>query len=358
MTVFDHPEYEGHEEVAFFADAATGLRAIVAVHSTVAGPSGGGLRFYPYVNDADAVTDVLRLSKAMTWKMALAGLPFGGGKSVIVGEPARDKTEALLEAYGRAVDTLGGRYICGEDVGTTPDDMAVIHRATEHVGGRPDTTGDTSPTTGYGLAVAAEAAVRRALGRELDGATVAIQGAGNVGKWMAKYLAEKGAKLVVADLRQDAARALAEQHGGTVVAPGAILAAEADVLAPCAMGGVLDDASIPRIKAKVVCGGANNQLAEPRHARALHERGILFVPDYVANAGGAIGATAHFLGRSKDEVQERLDAIAETVARVIDLAERDGVPAEEAAQALARAAIEEKRAGRAAPEDTAVEAVG
>ncbi|MDJ0948701.1 MAG: Glu/Leu/Phe/Val dehydrogenase [Alphaproteobacteria bacterium] len=348
MSVFDHPEFEDHEQVVFVHDRDAGLTAIIAVHDSTLGPAGGGVRFHPYTSSDDALTDVLRLSKAMTWKMALADLPFGGGKSVILGDPTRDKTAALFEAFGRAMDLLGGRYICGEDVGTTPEDMAVIHRRTRHVAGRPDTTGDTSPATGHGVFQAIRAAVARKLGRDsLAGVRVAVQGAGNVGRYLCRHLAEAGAEILVADVNPAAVAAVVSDFGARAVPAEGIVTAEADVLAPCALGGVINDDTIDEIRAEIVCGGANNQLAEARHGQALHDRGILFVPDYVSNCGGAISGTSYFLGRDGAEVTRRLDAIYDTCLRLFEIAEREGLTTDEAALRLARRKIAEKRGGTA-----------
>jgi len=349
MSVFEHGAHHDHERVVFASDRDSGLRAIVAIHDSTLGPAGGGLRFYPYASSADALNDVLRLSQAMTWKMALAGLPFGGAKSVIVGDPRTDKTEARLLAYGRLVDSLDGGYICGPDVGTTPQDMAVISRATRSVAGLPETTGDTSPDTGVGVVHAIRAAVRRRLGRDdLAGLRVAVQGVGAVGYHTCKHLAAAGAQLAVADTDKAAVDRVVAEFGAEAVPADAILAYETDVLAPCALGGILNDDTIPAIQAAVVCGGANNQLAEPRHGRALADRGILFVPDYVANAGGAIAATSVFLKRSRAEVDRVVAAIAETCDRLFAVAERDGVDTDTAATRLAQEIVAAKRAGKAA----------
>lgn len=336
MGVFEHAEYRGHEHVAFVGDEASGLRGIIELHSTVLGPAGGGIRFYPYASSDDALGDVLRLSRAMTLKMALAGIPFGGGKAVIIGDPGRDKTEALLEAFGRAMDALEGRFVCGEDVGTTPEDMAVIHRMTPHVAGRPDTTGDTSPTTGEGVYHAIRAAVAHRWGRDdLAGLKIAVQGVGNVGSILCGHLAAHGAELFVADVNRDVVAGIAERFGATPVSTDEILGLEVDVLAPCALGGVLNDRTIPALKAMVVCGGANNQLAEDRHADALASRGILFVPDFLANAGGAISGTSPFLGRDAATVAAQVAAIHDTCASVLDLAETEKITPNAAAEMLA-----------------------
>ena len=349
MGIFEHPAFDDHERVHMVRDRESGLAAIIAIHDTTLGPAGGGVRFHPYADPDAAIGDALRLSRAMTWKMALADLPFGGGKSVIIGDPANDKSEALLEAYGRAVEELAGRYICGPDLGTTPADMAVVGRVTRHVAGGSGAASDTAPETGRGLYQAMRAAVRRRLGRtDLRGLRVAVQGAGNVGRHLCSHLAEAGARIFIADVDAGAVARAVAAFGAEPVAPERILETEADVLAPCALGGVINDDTVDRIKAPVVCGGANNQLADPRHGRALHRRGILFVPDYVANAGGAISATRVLLGRDEAEVSRRVEAIYDTCMRVFDLAERDSVPPDEAALRRAREIVRSKRSVAAA----------
>lgn len=343
MSVFEHEEYAGHEFVGFFSDQAVGLRAIITIHSTILGPSAGGTRFYPYQNSAEALYDVLRLSKAMTYKFAVAGIPLGGGKSVIIGNPKVDKTEVLLEAFGRAVDRLGGRYICAEDVGMTPNDVAIIHRQTEYVAGLPGKSGDTSPPTGYGVFQAIRAGVKKRLGvGDLNGVAVAVQGVGNVGWHLCKHLKEAGARIFAADIDKDAVRRVVDQLGAEAVSVHNILFLDVDVLAPCALGAVLNDDTIPKIQAKIICGGANNQLAKPRHGKALGDRDILYVPDYVANAGGAISGSREITGASEAEAIQRITAIYHTCNRVFDLAERDGIPTNEAADRLAEEMIKSK----------------
>jgi leucine dehydrogenase len=341
MPVFENRAFDQHEWVSFVEDRATGLHAIIAIHSTALGPAGGGIRMYPYSDSDHALYDVLRLSRAMTCKSALAGLPVGGGKSVIIGDPRKDKSEPLLEAFGRAVEALAGRYVCAEDVGTTPEDMEVIHRSTRFVVGLPGGSGDTSPLTGYGVFHAIRAAARHRLGRDdLSGLSVAIQGAGNVGRYLMQHLNEAGAQIRVADLDEEATRRAAADFGAEIVSPDVVLSLEADVLAPCAMGAVLDDESVPNIRAKIVCGGANNQLADDRHGEQLAERGILYVPDYVANAGGVLSGASEFLGMEEEELRGRVEGIYDSCNRVFERAERDGVAPSVAAERLAREVIE------------------
>ncbi len=347
MTVFGADDFDDHEQVVFASDPAAGLRAIIAIHDTTLGPSGGGCRMYPYASEADALRDALRLSRAMTYKFALADLGYGGAKGVIIGDPARDKSEALFRAFGRAVDNLGGRYTTGEDVGTTLDDMAVIRKETRHVAGIRDGSGDTSPPTAHGVLQGIRAAVRHRLGRDgLAGVRVAVQGLGNVGMRLCRDLAGDGASLFVTDIRAEAVSRAVEELGATAVLGDAIFDLEVDVFAPCALGGVLDDATVPRLKAAVVAGCANNQLADDRHGAMLAERGILYAPDYVINAGGAINACAGGKGYDREAVYRRIDAIADTLAGIFARADREGAATVEIANRMAAERIGRKREER------------
>lgn len=342
MSVFDHDAFDDHEEVHFFRDAASGLRAIIAVHQRVNGVAGGGVRMWPYESEAAALTDALRLSQAMSYKMALAGLPLGGGKSVILGDARRDKSAALFHAFGRAVESLGGSYICGEDVGTTPADMALIHQVTDHVVGLEGASGDTSPATGAGVFQGLRAAVKHKLGREdLAGLTVAVQGAGNVGRHLAGHLKAAGCRILVADVNPDAVRRAVAEFDATSVPADEIITADADVLAPCALGAVLNQETIPNIKAGIVCGGANNQLGGPRDGVALAGRGILYAPDYVVNAGGVMSATREKVADRVDpaEIRHLTDGIYDTCLRIFARAEAEGLAASEAADREARAIL-------------------
>lgn len=328
MSLFDHPEFSRHEQVIYGYDAASGLKAIIAIHNTRRGPALGGLRIYPYASEAQALTDVLRLSRGMTYKSAMADLPLGGGKAVIIADPRRDKTPALLEAMGRLIDSLGGRYITAEDSGSDEADMQVIARATGHVTGlrRDDRgSGDPSPFTAWGLFNALRCAVRHRLERDdLEGLRVAIQGVGSVGSHLAQHLHDAGAELILADVDSQAVNALARRLGATVMSPTAIFDAEADVFSPCAMGAVLDDRVCRRLRAKVVVGAANNQLANPAMARLLMERGILYAPDYVANAGGVIEVGwQRREDYSRDRVMAHIAAIEKTLEAIFDRARRE-----------------------------------
>jgi leucine dehydrogenase len=339
MDVFTSPAYDEHEQVVFFHDRERGLRAIVAIHDTTLGPAVGGCRMWPYRSDGEALADVLRLARGMTFKAAMANLPYGGGKTVIIGDPRRDKSEALFRALGWAVDSLGGRYYTGEDVGTTPADMDIAGEETPYVLGRSrGGSGDPAPVTARGVRLGIRAAVRYRLGRDdLKGVRVAIQGLGRVGLNLARLLARDGAVLSVADLDQARAAGAARELGAAAVACEDILAVEADVLAPCALGGVIDDAALPRLCCEIVAGAANNQLASPRHGAELHRRGILYAPDYVINAGGLINIAHELLpgGYDRQRALARLEAIPQTLLEVFERATHEGLPTDEVAERIA-----------------------
>jgi leucine dehydrogenase len=341
MPVFNHPEFDHHQQIVFGSDAASGLRAIIAIHDTFRGPALGGLRIYPYASEEAALTDVLRLSRGMSYKSALADLPLGGGKAVIIADPHTDKTPALLRAMGRLVDSLGGAYITAEDSGSSEADMQVIAEVTDHVGGlrREDgESGDPSPFTAWGVFCALRSAVRHALGRsELEGLRVAIQGVGHVGEHLARHLHAAGARLVLTDVNAEALTHLAEALGAEAVAPEAIFDAEVEVFAPCALGAVLDEGVVERLRATVVCGAANNQLATPAMAERLMARGILYTPDYVANAGGVI----EIAWQRRDDydraaVMAHIEGIGATLDELFTRAAREGLSPATIADAMAR----------------------
>lgn len=286
--MFHHPEYDDHERVIFARDADAGLSVIVAIHDTTLGPAFGGCRMWPYADDAAALIDVLRLSRSMTYKAAICDLPLGGGKSVIIGDPRTQKTAALLRAVGRLVESLNGQYIIADDVGTTLDDLAEIQQETRHTAARTDQSRQPLAVTAFGVFSAMQAAVRQVMRADLKGLTVAVQGLGNVGFPLCEFLHQHDARLVVADLDHQRVAAAVRQFGAKAVVADEIYQQDADIFAPCAFGSVLNDATVPRLRAKMVCGGANNQLAEPRHASMLAQRHITYIPDYLANAGGVI----------------------------------------------------------------------
>lgn len=343
MSVFAHPEFDGHEQVAFRHDAATGLRAIIAVHSTALGRGLGGCRMWPYTSDDEALTDVLRLSRGMTYKAALAGLPQGGGKSVILGDPRHDKTPELIRAMGRFVDSFGGAYVVAEDSGTSVADIRLMAEQTRHVGGLADAkavaagrTGDPSPATAMGTFIGLKAAIKAQFGRDdLKGLRVAVQGVGNVGFRLARHLHEAGAQLWVTDLHAESVERCVREFGATAVNMDEVHAQDVDVFAPCALGAILNDRTLPQIKARVVAGAANNQLAKPRHDHQLVERGILYAPDYVINAGGIIDI--HYEGPQydADTVHAHLKRIGTTLTEIFNRSKTSGRATGEIADRMA-----------------------
>ncbi len=347
MSVFDHPEFDHHEAVHFFDDAASGLRAIIAIHSTALGPAAGGCRFWQYEASSDALTDVLRLSRGMTYKNAVAGLPFGGGKAVIIKAPGMDKAPELFRAFGRAVDSLAGRYVTAEDVGVAVDDMRLVKEETPFVSGLPQSGsaagGDPSPWTALGVFLGIKSAVRARMDREsLAGLKVGIQGVGHVGFHLCRLLHEAGAELYVADVSRENLRAVGDNFPATEVPPREILFADVDVLAPCALGNVLNSATIPRLKAKVIAGAANNQLSVAEDGDRLVERDILYAPDYVINAGGIISvAREYFEQGSEDEVRADVGRIPERLDEIFRESATTGTATNRIADALARRLVAE-----------------
>jgi len=346
MSVFDHPEFDRHEAIHFFDEPETGLRAIIAVHSTALGPGAGGCRRWTYTSDRDAITDVLRLSRGMTYKNAVAGLPFGGAKAVILANPGAPKTEDLFRALGRAVHSLGGAYVTAEDVGISVDDMRTVREETPYVSGLPKSGGgaggDPSPWTAYGVYLGIVAATREQLGVEsVDGLRVAVQGVGSVGLHLCKLLLDAGAKIVVADVNRDNLRRATGIDGVQKVSPREILYADVDILAPCALGNVLNSETIPRIRANVIAGAANNQLSTEHDGERLADRGILYAPDYVINAGGIISVAREYLGQSsEDEVRREIDRIPERLADIFQEAAKTKQPTNRIADALARRLVD------------------
>jgi valine dehydrogenase (NAD+) len=329
-----------HEQVVFCNDAATGLRAIVAIHSTALGPALGGTRFYPYASTADAVRDVLNLSRGMTYKAALAGLDLGGGKAVIIGDPMKDKTEPLLRTYGRFVQSLNGRYFTACDVGTFSPDMDVVARECSFVTGRTVAhggAGDSSVLTAYGVFQGMRASAEAVWGTpSLSGRTVGVAGVGKVGRHLVKHLVEDGARVVVTDVYQPAVDAVVQEHGATAVADAdALVRADLDVYAPCAMGGALTDEVVDVLSATIVCGAANNQLAHAGIEKALADRGILYAPDYCVNSGGLIQVADELEGFSFDRARQRAAQIYDTTKAVFELARAESVTPADAADRLA-----------------------
>ncbi len=349
MNVFDSPDFDHHEQVTFVDDKATGLRAIISVHSTAMGPACGGTRMYPYATADDALTDVLRLSRGMSYKNAIADLPLGGGKAVILGDPAKDKNEARLTAYAQAVDALGGRYITAMDVGVGPKDMPIIARNTKYVAGfdQPGKKGgDSGPLTALGVFVGLKSAVKHRLGTDTTkGLTVAIQGLGKVGMDVARRLHAEGAKLIVADVSEEAVRRAVDAFGARQASPDSIVTADCDVFSPNALGAILNDDTVMALKAKVVAGGANNQLARDPHGKILMERGVLYAPDYVINGGGIIRVAGQIYDWDDAETERRVLAIAETLAMIFRRADAEHLPTNVVAD---RMAVERIARGRTA----------
>jgi leucine dehydrogenase len=343
--IFDAPDFDAHEAVHAITDAATGLKAIIVLHSTHLGPAAGGCRWWHYADDEAALTDALRLSRGMSYKNAMAGLPMGGGKAVILKSDAAPKTEALLEAFGNTIESLGGRYVTAEDVGMSDTDMTVIARRTRHVSGLPVASGavggNPGPSTAEGVFVGMRAAVAHKLGRhDFKGLHIAIQGVGSVGGALAEKLAVAGARLTIADVDAGRAAAFAARLGGTAVSIDAITTVAADVFSPNALGAGLNATTIEALDVAIVAGAANNQLATPDDGARLAARGILYAPDYVINAGGIISVVAEYLGQSSQaEVARAIAAIEPRLAEIFATADRIAMPTDMVADSMARKLI-------------------
>ncbi len=327
----------GYERVVCGTEEAAGYQGIVVVHSTALGPAVGGTRYWSYKTEDDAMTDGLRLARGMTYKNALAGLPFGGGKSIMMRTDKTVDREQLFRAHGRLVNSFDGKYITAEDVGTSPSDMEYILKETSYVGGLQGRSGDPSPHTARGVFRAMQAAAKHRWGSDdLSGKTVALQGCGHVGYFLAGALARVGAKLIASDVDSEKVKRVVDEYGATTVAPSEIYTVAADVFAPCALGGVVNDETLPQLKAELIVGGANNQLLEPRHGDLLQERGILYAPDYAVNAGGVInGCCREMLGWDVPRTLAKTDAIYDTLLRIFVMAEKENIPTYKAADRLA-----------------------
>lgn len=336
MSLFGSPHFDNHEQVVFCHDEATGLKAIIAVHNTNRGPALGGCRMWDYAGEDEALTDVLRLSKGMTYKNALANLPYGGGKSVIIGDAKTAKTPAMMRAMGRMVDRLNGTYTIAEDVGTNPDDMTEIRRGTPYVKGVKGEGGDPSPATAFGVFAGIKASVKYKLGKEdLDGLRVAVQGLGHVGYDLANQLCLAGAELIVTDINEAAMAHAVKELGAVAVPLDEIYDADVDVYAPCALGATLTEKTIPRLKASIVAGSANNQLATAADGDHLAQRGILYAPDYVINAGGVIHIYHEGPDYDHDRAFAHVAGIGDVLLEIYALAESEGLPTHAAADRLA-----------------------
>ena len=343
MAVFSLSDFADHEQVVFVSDDKSGLKAIIAVHNSNLGPALGGCRMWPYASEEEAVRDVLRLSRGMTYKSAMANLKLGGGKSVIIGNPRTHKTPELLAAFARALEQLNGRYIAAEDSGTSVADMKYMAQLTPHVAGTDDKpsdagtrSGDPSPATAYGTFIGIKAAVKERLGRDsLDGLRIAVQGVGNVGFDLARQLKEAGVQLWVTDIHREPLVQAGRELGASVVAPDEIFALDVDVFAPCALGAILNDTTIPQLKASIVAGAANNQLAEPRHGVELMKRGILYAPDYVINAGGIIDVYHERIGFERSVLLRHIEGIHDNLMEVFERARAEERPTGEVGDAIA-----------------------
>ncbi|MDA8194297.1 MAG: leucine dehydrogenase [Thermaerobacter sp.] len=338
MNIFEEMEKYGHEELVFWYDKTTGLKAIVGIHDTTLGPALGGCRMWHYQSEDEAITDVLRLSRGMSYKNAAMGLDLGGGKSVLWADSRHDKSEALLRSFGRLVQSLGGRYITAEDVGTNADDMAIVSRETKFVGGLKETSGDPSPATALGVLVGMKAAAALVWGTPaLAGKRVAIQGMGHVGSILAGMLKDDGARLVVTDIEAEEGQAKAQSLGADWVDADAIYGVEADIFAPCALGAVLNDETIPQLKCRVVAGSANNQLKEARHGDELVRRNIVYVPDYVINGGGVVNVADEFHrdGYHQERATARVRQIGRQVTEILERSQRERVSSQESADHVA-----------------------
>ena len=340
MKIFDTIADMGHEQLVLCQDSASGYRGIIAIHSTVLGPALGGTRFWRYATDEEAIVDALRLARGMTYKNAVAGLNLGGGKSVIIGDNKTTDREMIFRAHGRFVESLGGRYITAEDVGTSTADMDFVHMETDYVSGLAGRSGDPSPVTAHGVFRAIQASAKAQWGSDdLSTRTITLQGCGHVGYYLAKELHEAGAKLVVTDIDAERVKRVVNEFGARAVGADEIYSADADIFAPCALGAIINDRTIPQLKVQIVAGAANNQLLEERHGVELESKGIRYAPDYVANAGGVINVYSELAGWTSARSFRKADEIYDTILKVYDIASSDKIPSDLAADRLAEQRI-------------------
>ncbi|KGR78377.1 Glu/Leu/Phe/Val dehydrogenase dimerization domain-containing protein [Ureibacillus manganicus] len=339
MEIFKYMEKYDYEQLVFCQDQTSGLKAIIAIHDTTLGPALGGVRMWPYATEDEAVEDALRLARGMTYKNAAAGLNLGGGKTVIIGDPSKDKNEEMFRALGRFIQGLNGRYITAEDVGTTEADMDLIHEETNYVTGISPTfgsSGNPSPVTAYGVFLGMKASVKEAFGSDsLKGIRVAVQGLGNVAYALCDYLHQEGAELIVTDINKKAVERVVSNFGARAVQPDEIYKQEAEVFSPCALGAIINDETIPQLKAKVIAGSANNQLKESRHGNVLHEKGIIYAPDYVINAGGVINVADELYGYNRDRAMKRVETIYDSLSKIYAISKEQNIPTYLAANKLA-----------------------
>lgn len=344
MEIFEYMEKYDYEELVLVQDKATGLKGIICIHDTTLGPALGGLRMWTYENEAAAIEDALRLGRGMTYKAAAAGLNLGGGKSVIIGDPRKDKSEALFRTFGRYIQGLNGRYITAEDVGTTVGDMDLIHEETDYVTGISPafgSSGNPSPVTAYGVYVGMKATAKEAFGDDsLEGKTIAIQGVGNVSYNLCRYLHEEGARLIVTDINKESVQRAVEEFNAQAVDINDIYSVECDIFSPNALGGVINDETIPQFKARVIAGAANNVLKEERHGDQIHEMGFYYAPDYVINAGGLINVADELYGYNRERAMKRVEGIYNNIEKVFNISRRDNIPTYLAADRMAEERIE------------------
>ncbi|MDR7072667.1 branched-chain amino acid dehydrogenase [Fictibacillus barbaricus] len=350
MELFKYMETYDYEQLVICQDKQSGLKAIICIHDTTLGPALGGTRMWTYDSEDAAIEDALRLARGMTYKNAAAGLNLGGGKTVIIGDPKKDKNEEMFRAFGRYIQGLNGRYITAEDVGTTVEDMDLIYQETPFVTGVSPafgSSGNPSPVTAYGVYRGMKAAAKEAFGTDsLEGKVIAVQGVGHVAYTLCKHLHEEGASLIVTDINKDAVQRAVEDFGAKAVDIDDIYSVDCDIFAPCALGAIINDSTISQIKAKVVAGAANNQLKETRHGDALHEMGIVYAPDYVINAGGVINVADELNGYNRDRAMKKVETIYDNIASVIEISKRDNIPTYLAADRLAEERIERNRNSR------------
>ncbi len=333
-----------HDQLVFWSDMASGYRGIIAIHDTTLGPALGGTRFWNYASEAEAITDVLRLARSMTYKAAITGLALGGGKSVIIGDNHTTEREAIFRAHGRAVESLGGRYITAADVGTSVDDMEYLRKETEWVTGLHGRSGSPAPITAFGVCQGIKACARFRYGEEsLEGRHVVVQGLGRVGYHLCKHLAEEGARLSVADIEDERVRKAVTEFGATAVAPDDVYGIDADIFSPCALGAVINDDTLDTLKVDIVAGSANNQLAETRHGGALHDRGIVYAPDYVISAGGICSVYGELEGWTAAQSMEKAGGIYDSLLQIFEHAQEENIPTSLAADRMARRRIAEAR---------------
>ncbi|MFD1030684.1 Leu/Phe/Val dehydrogenase [Metaplanococcus flavidus] len=344
MKIFDKMEEHDYEQLVFCQDKNSGLKAIICIHDTTLGPALGGTRMWNYDTEEEAIEDAIRLGRGMTYKNAAAGLNLGGGKTVIIGDPLKDKNEEMFRAFGRFIQGLNGRYITAEDVGTTVADMDLIHEETDFVTGISPafgSSGNPSPVTAYGCYIGIKAAALEAFGDDsLEGKTITVQGVGNVAYTLCEYLHKEGAKLIVTDINKEAVDRAVNDFGAVAVEPDDIYSQEADIFAPCAMGAIINDDTIPQLKVKAVAGSANNQLKEERHGDELEARGIVYAPDFVINSGGVINVADELYGYNNERAMKRVETIYDSITRIFEISKRDGIPSYQAADRMAEERIE------------------